>query len=71
VNAKLRAWALVFLGLAVIGAIIGWLLDKDPNQLMVVFGALTGIITALEAGNVGKRATFKKDAVTFEVDKKE
>lgn len=55
---------MVFLGATVLGALAGWIFfDRDPSQLMVVFGALTGTATALEAGNVGKRATFKKEAV--------
>ncbi len=63
-NAKLRAWNMVFLGATVLGALVGWIFfDRDPSQLMVVFGALTGTATALEAGNVGKRATFKQEAV--------
>lgn len=62
-NAKLRAWNLVFLGLAVVGALVGWMLGKEPGQLMVVFGAITTTAAALEAGAVGKRATFKAEAV--------
>lgn len=62
-NAKLRAWNLVFLGLAVVAALVGWILGKEPAQLMVVFGAITTTAAALEAGNIGKRATFKIEAV--------
>lgn len=65
-NAKLRAANMALLGLAVIGALIGWLLGHDPSDLMVVFGALAGTTTALEAGLVGKRATFNIDAVQEE-----
>lgn len=57
---------MVFLGITVLGALFGWLvLDKDPTGLMVVFGALAGTQTALEAGMAAKRATFKKEAVDF------
>jgi hypothetical protein len=63
-NAKLRAWNMVFLGFTVAASMVGWLIGRDPSQLVVVFGALTGTTTALEAGNVGKRATFKKEAVS-------
>jgi hypothetical protein len=55
---------MVFLGLTVVGALVGWMFfDRDPAQLMVVFGALTSSQVGLEAAMVGKRATFKKDAV--------
>lgn len=63
-NAKLRVWNMVFLGATVLGALVGWIVfDRDPAQLMVVFGALTGSQVGLEAAMVGKRATFKKEAV--------
>ncbi len=52
---------MALLGCTVIGAIIGWLIGKDPAALMVVFGSLTGTTTALEAANIGKRVTFKRD----------
>lgn len=64
-NAKLRAWNIAFLGLAVAGALVGWIFfDRDPAQLMVVFGALTSSAIGLEAAMVGKRATFKPEATT-------
>jgi hypothetical protein len=47
-----------------IGAMVGWLFfDKDPNQLVGILGTLGVSTVGLEAGNVGKRATFKKEAV--------
>ena len=62
-NRKLRAWNMAFLGLAVVGALVGWAgFDRDPSGLMVVFGALTATNVALEGAMVGKRATFKKEA---------
>lgn len=66
-NAKLRAWNMALFGVSVVGALIGWILGKDPSQLVVLFGALTGTATALEAAMVGKRATFKKEAADFNV----
>lgn len=63
-NAKLRKWNMYMLSLIVLGAMVGWLfLDKDPNQLMGILGTLGFTTASLEAGNVGKRATFKKEAV--------
>lgn len=54
---------MAFLGLAVVGALVGWAgFDRDPSGLMVVFGALTATNVALEGAMVGKRATFKKEA---------
>lgn len=55
---------MVFLGATVLGALAGWIFfDRDPSQLMVVFGALATTATALEGGMAAKRATFKKEAV--------
>lgn len=68
-NAKLRAWNMVFLGVTAVGALVGWLFfDKDPVKLGLVFGALTASQTALEAGMVGKRHTFKVEAVDVNSD---
>lgn len=54
---------MAFLGLAVIGALVGWaVFGRDPSGLMVVFGALTATGVGLEGAMVGKRATFKKEA---------
>lgn len=61
-NAKLRGWNMVLLGVTVVLSLVGWLMDKDPSKLMVVFGALTSSQVGLEAAMVGKRATFKKEA---------
>ena len=46
----------------VIGTVIGWMIGLDPGgltALLTVMAATTGIG---EASNVGKRATFKKEA---------
>ena len=63
-TAKLRYWNMVMLSLIVAGAMAGWLfMDKDPNQLMGIIGTLGFTTAALEGSNIGKRATFKKEAV--------
>ena len=61
-NARLRGWNMVLLGLTVLGALGGWIAGRDPSTLMVVFAALTSSQVGLEAAMVGKRATFKKEA---------
>ncbi len=63
-NALLRKWNMVLLTLALLGALIGWYTGQDPSQLTGVFATLGISQAALEAGGVGKRATFKKEAAT-------
>lgn len=62
-NAKLRIWNMILLTLFSVGAIVGWMLGKDPGQLVGLVTVLGVSQGALEAGNIGKRATFKKEAV--------
>lgn len=64
-NAKLRIWNMILLTLALLGALAGWLAGRDPSLLTGVLGTLGVSQVGLEAGNVGKRATFKKEAVDF------
>lgn len=40
-------------------AVVGWMLGRDPNSLMVVLGAETLAMGVGELSNVGKRATLK------------
>jgi hypothetical protein len=48
-------------------ALAGWLVwDRDPSKLNVVMGWIMGLNFAGEAANVGKRWTFKKEAVELE-----
>lgn len=63
-NAVLRKWNMILLTVALLGALIGWgWFGQDPSQLTGVFATLGISQAALEAGGVGKRATFKKEAV--------
>ncbi len=56
---------MVLLTLALLGALVGWgWFGQDPSQLTGVFATLGLSQAALEAGGVGKRATFKKEAAT-------
>lgn len=48
-------------------ALYGWLvLDRDPAQLEGVMMFCAGAVGVGEASNVGKRATWKRDAVEVE-----
>ena len=59
---KLRlAFTLLLMGVTV-AAVVGWFMDKDPGQLGPITMWIAGAIAAGEASNVGKRATFKKEA---------
>jgi len=62
-TSKVRTWNMVLWTLLVIGTLTGWLLGKDPGQMdgIIMWGAIA--IGIGEASNVGKRATFKKEAV--------
>ncbi len=63
ITSRLRVvFTCLFIGL-VISATVGWFLDKDPAKLAPVIAWVTGAIVAGEASNVGKRATFKKEAI--------
>ncbi len=61
-NAKLRRWNMVLLTIALLGALGGWWFGRDPTQLTGLLATLGISQAALEAGGVGKRATFKKEA---------
>ena len=63
VNKLLRKWNMMLLTVALFGALIGWWYGQDPTQLTGVFATLGISQGALEAGNVGKRHTFKAEAV--------
>lgn len=48
---------------AVLTALAGWaFLGKDPAQLAPVIGWITAAVAAGEASNIGKRASWKKEA---------
>jgi len=56
----------IFVGLfvlVVLVALAGWLMGRDPSQLLGVLGAVVVAAGIGEASNVGKRATFKPEAV--------
>ena len=50
----------------VLAAVVGWFLGKDPSQLGPVMAWIAAAVAAGEAANVGKRATFKKEACDVE-----
>ena len=56
----------IFVGLfvlVVLVALAGWLMGRDPSSLTGVLGAVVVAAGIGEASNVGKRATFNKEAV--------
>lgn len=56
-------WAFgVLLFLTLIAGVVGWFVDKDPTKLEPLIQWMVILTLGLEAGNVGKRATFKKEA---------
>lgn len=54
---------MVLLTIIVLVALAGWIAGRDPGMLTGLIGTLGISQVGLEAGNVGKRATFKKEAV--------
>ena len=60
---KIRTWNMILFSAAVLGALVGWMLGKDPGQLAFLLGTLGATTGIGEASAVGKRATFKKEAV--------
>jgi hypothetical protein len=58
---------MVLLTIALLGALVGWFLGRDPSLLTGVLGTLGVSQVGLEAGNVGKRATYKQEAVDAEL----
>lgn len=62
VTNRLRAVFSIIWVLVVISAAVGWWFGKDPANLAPVIGWITAAVFTGEASNVGKRATFKKEA---------
>ena len=60
---KFRVLFAALFTVSVIVALVGWMLDKDPTQLTGLIGMCVGAIGFGEASNVGKRATFKVEAM--------
>ena len=61
---KLRVCYAVLFVVVVLTGLVGWVaFDRDPMQLAGLLGAVTVAAGIGEASNVGKRATFKKEAV--------
>lgn len=58
---------MVLLTLIVLGALVGWGFGRDPSQLTGLIATLGISQGALEAGMVGKRHTFKQEAVDAEL----
>jgi hypothetical protein len=52
--------------ITIVGLLGGWFFGKDPSQLAFLVGTLAATTAVGEASNIGKRATFKKEAVASE-----
>jgi hypothetical protein len=60
---KMRKLYGALFAIVVLAGLIGWLAGKDPGQLTGLLGAVTLAAGIGEASNVGKRATFKPEAM--------
>ena len=47
----------------IVAGVVGWFLGRDPSQLAPVIAWETAALAVGEGSNIGKRATFDKDAV--------
>ncbi len=65
VTDRVRHTFLSLIVLTVLAALAGWIFyDRDPAKLAPILGFLVVGAGVGEASNVGKRATFKAEAVT-------
>jgi len=60
---KNRAIFVALFVLVVLVALAGWLMGRDPSSLTGVLGAVVIAAGIGEASNVGKRFSFKPEAV--------
>ena len=58
-----RLWIMTLFTVAVLVTLGGWVAGRDPAGLTFLLGTLATTIGIGEASNVGKRATFKPEAV--------
>jgi uncharacterized membrane protein YccC len=58
-TSRIRKWILGCFVSLIAASIGGWLLGKDPEQLVPVLVLVVGALGIGEASNVGKRATTK------------
>jgi len=64
---RFRVVFVALFALAVLIALGGWLIyDRDPEKLSSLIGWLAGAVGIGEASNIGKRATFKTEAIGLE-----
>jgi hypothetical protein len=61
-----RKVALAMFVVTVLGGLAGWVLGRDPSVLTGLMGFVTTALFVGEASNIGKRATFKPEAVVPE-----
>ena len=65
---KIRVWNVGLFTVAVLVALGGWLFGKPVSELAFLVGTLATAIGIGEASAVGKRATFKKEALPYEAE---
>lgn len=63
ITAKLRVVFSCLLVSVVLAATVGWFLGKDPGDLGPVIAWVAAAVATGEASNVGKRMSWKKEAV--------
>lgn len=61
-------YAGLFVG-SVVVALVGWFMDKDVSALDGVLMWTAAAVGIGEGSNVGKRATYKREAVDAEVQR--
>ena len=62
-TSKLRTLYAILFAITVLIGLAGWIVGRDPSQLLALMGPLTAALGIGEASNIGKRATFKSDAL--------
>ncbi len=55
-----KAVVVAFLAV-VLGVLIGWFADRDPNAMLGILGVIVAAMGVGEASNIGKRATTKTE----------
>lgn len=65
---RVRVTMVALFALTVLAALLGWLLGRDVSVLEPVLMWAAAGVGAGEASNVGKRATFRREATDAETN---
>jgi len=60
---KNRVVFVIVFVVVVLGTMVGWLFGRDPSLMAAVLVAAAGGVGVGEGSNIGKRATFKPEAI--------